>query len=223
MSNLKNALDEYSKELCDLLPDDSELENIQVSKKHEKQIFKYFNKQDSTFFKSVPRRAASIAAVILLFSALVSGVRAIRDPVFKFVAKTFDNITSVTFFDSDKKTKFDFVAVTPAGIPDGFHLVHSKTDDDSFDCVYQTGNAENYIAYFQNIITPKLRLELNTKYSNAKHIYVGEYEGFCVQQLGNVTIVFFTEKYSFHISTNLSLHQAQDIAISVTLSENFDA
>lgn len=221
MSKLKTAFDEYCKELCEAYPDDSEFADAFVSKKTEKRIFRAFDLHDNIFSCSVGRRVASAAVILLLFSACALSVRAVREPVFNFVAKTFENITSVTFFGTGSEQKVDLVAVTPSYIPENFSLVHSKIDDDSFDCVYQSGNAENYIVYFQNVITPKLRMEFDTQYTNAEKIYVGDYDGYLVQQKGNVTIVFFTDKYSFHVSTDLSWYEAMDIAFSITLSESF--
>lgn len=215
---MNNSYDYFDK-LCKTLPSDKELEGVTISEAAKKRIFRNIRYMNSPFLKTFSRRIATVLASLLIIFSLTLSVRAVRETVFEFTSDIVDGILSFSINNTNPKTVLEPVLLQ---FEDGeFSLVHSTNSPESYSCVFQSGNAQNYLVYQQNLANENFGFDSDAKYTSVKQRYIGDFCCYLIEQKGNTTLILFTDKYIFHLSANLLVSRVMDIAEQLINSNTF--
>lgn len=199
---LYEAFDLYSKELCETLPSDEELANISFSDEFEEKMQKLIEKQKKFYYywlnTAGKRAAAVIAALFVGLTAVTFGVKAIREPFLRFIVETFEKFSSIIFMNDDDNSgqssisadaDFEFEAVEPSYIPEGFVLDSKIEDSVGFQAFYINKNNSLSILYMQ-MVNNKSVFQVDTQNTNYEKILVNNYEAIYYSNKGENNIVF---------------------------------
>ncbi len=227
---LYEAFDLYSKELCETLPSDEELANISFSDEFEEKMQKLIEKQKKFYYywlnTAGKRAAAVIAALFVGLTAVTFGVKAIREPFLRFIVETFEKFSSIIFMNDDDNSgqssisadaDFEFEAVEPSYIPEGFVLDSKMEDLVRFQTTYVDNEHTKIIAYIQTMIDDTI-LQADTENTTYDKIIINGYEGITYSKNGTNTVVFNTEKYVFTIYSQIDTQEIIKIAESIEIS-----
>lgn len=195
-------------------------EQYDFSIKHNKKMQKLIKRQRKPYFKLIStagRRIACVSAAIVILSASVLSVSAIRKPLFSFVSSIFSDHTVIsaesgTNLDSPETIENEYYI---SELPDGFILKNETktsvsvealyTKDDSFILFTQT-TLKNYKESYDN---EHSSLTAFTDDNGQEYLYVST---------GNeTTIIWNGGHYVFTISGNLNKESAMKLCKSIKM------
>lgn len=226
---LYEAFDLYSKELCETLPSDEELANISFSDEFEEKMQKLIEKQKKFYYywlnTAGKRAAAVIAALFVGLTAVTFGVKAIREPFLRFIVETFEKFSSIIFMNDDDNSgqssisadaDFEFEAVEPSYIPEGF-VLDSKIDDFLwFQAIYINSENSSVITYTQTMVDDTV-MQADTEDTTYNKIQINGYEAISYTRNGNNTVVFNSDKYVFSVTGSIDMDEIIKMAESIEI------
>ena len=105
-SIIYEAFDMYYLDYCKTLPSNEELSHITFTKEFEERMRKLIEREKKFYFywiNTVRKRVAIIILVIIIsLTSVTFGVKAIREPVIRFILETFEKFTNITFVNDDE-------------------------------------------------------------------------------------------------------------------------
>lgn len=219
------ALDLYCIEFCKTLPTDEELSGITFSEEFERKMQKLIDRQKKFYyywFNTVGKRVAAIILVLLLsLTTITFSVRALREPVIRFIVETYEKFSNVIFVndksEEDIIDDFTFVKIDPTYIPEGYSLESNFEYDNGYQAMY--ANKENGITiiYSQHINNDSV-LQANTEGVSYQNITINNLEGISYSNKGNNTVIFNSKEYVFSLTSKISNEELVKIAESIKIN-----
>lgn len=224
-SILYEALDLYCIEFCKTLPTNEELSDITFSEEFERKMQKLIDLQKKFYFNwfnTVGKRVAAIILVIILsFTTITFSVRALREPVIRFIVETFEKFSNVMFVNdkTEQDIIVDFVLekVVPSYIPDKFTEESIFEDESGFQTVYISNDGSQSIMVMQ-IVNDEAIVQTNTENVVYENILVNNYPAIYYSNKGTNTIVISGEQYIFTVEGTIEKEELIKIAESIKIN-----
>lgn len=125
---LKKALHQYSLTYCDEFPPcDEEIHLDEIYQRKMEKLIKRSKNPFQRYFNTAGRRAAGIAAAILVFFGCSMTVSAVRKPVVEFLTNVYEKLVEF-FFDEESITNAPSMietVYTLGYVPEGYELMSS--------------------------------------------------------------------------------------------------
>ena len=216
---LKAAFEMYNEQLCESLPNDSELDAIPFSQKLEEKMQKLLTIQKKAYYymiNTVGKRVAIIAlALLITLTATTFGVKAIRETVIDFITETFDMFTKVST-DAENPTQEKVLKTVPQYTLEGYNIINELDLGTYYQVTY--GNQENNtIDYIQEIVFGST-LHANTEGIEYETIYIGQFEGMAYIRDGCSIVIFADENYFYTLSGKVPMDELIKMAESIPLN-----
>ncbi len=224
-SILYEALDLYCIEFCKTLPTDEELSNITFSEEFERKMQKLIDRQKKFYFNwfnTVGKRVAAIILVILLsFTTITFSVRALREPIIRFIVETFEKFSSVVFVndksEEDVIIDAEFEIIEPQYIPKGYTLDSNFNYDTGYQAVYVSDDKLTNIMYMQ-ILNDESIVQANTENVSYENMLINNTSGIYYTNKGTNTLILNTERYVFTIESTINKDELIKIAESIKIN-----
>lgn len=195
---LMNAFREAATyEFRDIPRDDAQIPH-KFSAEFEYKIAKLIQKEKSFFWHFVNTASKRVALIVLVFVMLFTtacSVKAIREPIVRFLTEVYETFTEY-FFEGEKTTviteKYYILA-----IPDGFVKESVYETDTTINIVYRSG--ENNTVHYTQAVTDETTIYLDTEKADSKTISVSEYEVHLYAQEGVLYAMWTSNGYYFEI------------------------
>lgn len=217
------AFDLYYKEYCKALPTKEELSHIVIPDELDEKIQKLIAKERKFYYYWIntlgKRVAAIILAIILCLTTVTFSVRALREPLVRFIVETFEKFSNVLFVNDKSNNDIllddDLVlnVIEPAYIPEGYVLDFNIKDETIYQSVY-VNNQNNTIAYTQHINNESI-FQADTEGIVYEDILINNCKGITYFNKGNNTIMFNNDEYIFIITSPIDLTELIKIAESI--------
>lgn len=215
---LLEALDLYTREQDEQLPDEKELKSITFSEEFLERMRRMIARHRWGYyalFGTVGRRVASILVALLIAATTATvSVEALREPVLRFFAEVFERFT-VIFVENDTPAESvgEMELYAPTYIPDGYTVAQKTQIDRLYRVVYINDNMPtiNYVQRWNTDINRALDTE-KTEYSK---IVVGEFSGVTYTNKNVVTVTFWDDTYNYTLTGKISEEELIEIAKSI--------
>lgn len=186
-----------SYEFRDVPCNDSQIQHT-FSPEFEQRIAKLIQKEKNVFWHFVntaSKRAAAIIIVLIMLFTTACSVKAIREPLVRFLSEVHETFTEY-FFDGEKTTAItDKYQITV--IPKGFTEESVFETDTATTVVYK--NAQGNTIHFAQAVTEDTTIFLDTEKADSKAITVAEYEVKLYSQDGVLFAMWTHGGYYFEI------------------------
>lgn len=216
-AELKNAFREAAAyEFRDIPHDDSQAPH-EFSAEFERKIAKLIQKEKSFFWHFVNTASKRVAVIILVFVMLFTtacSVKAIREPIVRFITEVYETFTEY-FFDGEK-TSVITEKYQISAIPTGFSEESVFETDTVITVVYQ--NAQNNTIHFTQSITDGTTIYLDSEKGDRKTIAVSEYEVHLYLQKGVIFAMWIHDGYYFEIVWYGNFSEADMIGLIQSVS-----
>lgn len=218
MDNLGMAMQElFDEQTVELLQDIDRSEPHIFSRRHEKKMQKLFKRQRKPYFRLVctaSRRAACIAAAIVIVSASAMSVKAVRETVFDFFTSVFSDhqVISTDTGSNDGYPKTIEEEYRISKLPQGFEQQYYNKTDTRVDIPYYSTSSRILFTQFTKdsfriIFTDDAKSQEYTDTDGQKYqIVVTEYETVYIWDNG---------RYVFMVSGDFDKETMLDLCRSV--------
>lgn len=216
---LKAAFEMYNEQLCESLPNDSELDAIPFSQKLEEKMQKLLTVQKKAYYymiNTVGKRVAIIAlALLITLTATTFGVKAIRETVIDFITETFDMFTKVST-DAEEPAPENIIKTSPQYIPEGYKIESENDLGTLYQVTYSNGE-KNTIDYLQQFSFGST-YHTDTEGAEYEPIYINSLEGFYIVEDKHSMVVFADETYFYTVMGIVPLDELIKMAESIPLN-----
>lgn len=218
---LREAFDIYCQRRCAEFPTPQEVAHITFSPEFEERMYRVIRRQKYGYyvlFGNVKRQVASVLLMLLAgLTVTTFSVRALREPVVRFITEVFETFTSVLFVDDEPGAYTEEMkTVVPAYIPEGY-VVESETKmDATYRVVYGNVDTGVEIMYTQRW-NGKGFLRVNTEDIEHHAVDMNGLEGIAYTQNNTTFVMFVYGDYTFAIKGSLSEEELLQIAASIPL------
>lgn len=214
------AFDLYYKEYCKTLPTKEELSHVVIPDELEAKMQKLIAKERKFYYYWIntlgKRVAAIILAIILCLTTVTFSVRALREPVVRFIVETFEKFSNVIFVNdkSQDDINADLILekMNPTYIPNGF--MEEATFDDAMGYQVIYSNGTETIMYMQAINKEGV-LQANTENVEYEEFNINGYDAIYYFNKGTNTIVISGEKYIFTFESTIEKDELTKMAESI--------
>ena len=204
MSNeiLKRAFIEAYERKFSNIPSDEEIAKTHTfSKKFEarmRKLQKTAKRKYVYIFNIKFRRAAVIAACVLIMFTASLSIEAVRTPIFNFCVSVYEKFSSVFLFSGEDgelsaPTTLE-VLYSPEYMPDDYILIEEIEDISMRVLIYSDTNG-NEIEFQQNIISS--RMIIDTEGVKTEEIFINANEGIFYSNKGVNNILWHDNQYSY--------------------------
>lgn len=224
-SILYEALDLYCIEFCKTLPTNEELSDITFSEEFERKMQKLIDRQKKFYyywFNTVGKRVAAIILVILLsFATITFSVRALREPVIRFIVETYEKFSSIIIVndknEDDIVIDYSFEKITSMYIPEGY-ILDFEFDEAPIYQVRYVNNDKTKMFVCMQAITDEGIVQANTEGITYENININNDSGVFYSNKGNNTVIFNLDKYVFTLTGTISREELVKIAESIKIN-----
>lgn len=221
---LYEAMDLYCIEFCKTLPTDEELSDITFSEEFERKMQKLIHKEKKfyfTWFNTIGKRVAAIILVILLsFTTITFSVRALREPVIRFIVETFEKFSNVVFVNDKSKEDiiidFTFEKTIPTYIPEEYKFDSDFEYDNAYQVMYV--NASNSTIIYSQQINNDSILQANTENVTYQNIVINDYPAIYYSNKGTNTVIVSGERYTFTVEGTIEKELLIKIVESIKIN-----
>lgn len=197
-AEFKNAFREaVSYEFRDIPRNDAQIQH-EFSPEFERRITKLIQKEKNFFWhfiNTASKRAAVIFIVFVMLFTTACSVKAIREPIVRFLTEVYETFTEY-FFEGDKTIsiteKYEMSAVPNE------YVEESVFETDTVNTiVYQ--NTEGSTIHFTQAVTDETTIFLDAEKGNSKIITISDYEVHLYSQEGVLYAMWTHDGYYFEI------------------------
>lgn len=220
---LNTVIKEYNKKLCEVLPSDSEVEDVTFSDRFERKMNRLLFHQKHFYYKLINTAAKRVACFVIALLTIMSittfSVKAFRDPLVKFLVYTFKEGSTLTFNANSEAAPGKFEAKRPNYIPPQFtNTLTNVTKIDSV-IVWLRDAEENNFRFRQIYKTNSPQsITVNTENARTKIVTIkGKYKGFLCDNKGMLWLGFETESDIFYIDLASKYTEAEIIKIAESI------
>lgn len=197
-AEFKNAFREAAAyEFRDIPRDDSQIPH-EFSAEFERKIAKLIQKEKSFlwhFVNTASKRVAVIILVLVMLFTTACSVKAIREPIVRFLTEVYETFTEY-FFDGEK-TSVITEKYQISAIPDGFIEESVLETDTAIYVVYRNG--ENNTIHYTQAVTDETSINLDTEKANSKTLAVSGCEVYLYLQENVIYGMWTHDGYYFEI------------------------
>lgn len=222
-SVIYEAFDMYYINYCKTIPSNEELSYITFTKDFEEKMQKLIESERKFYFywvNTVRKRVAIIIlAIIISLTSATFGVKAIREPVIRFIIETFEKFANIIFVNEEPETLTDdfiFEKETLSYIPEGFVLETEIDNGTIYQVLYTNTEVNSTLMYIQQI-NDNSTMQLNTENVTYENMTINGNQAIFYSNLGTQTIVFSNNKYVYTIATTESKEELIKIAESIDI------
>ena len=194
---LMNAFREAATyEFRDIPRDDSQISH-KFSAAFEHKIAKLIHKEKSFFWHFVntaSKRVAVIVLVLVMLFTTACSVKAIREPIVRFLTEVYETFTEY-FFEGEKTSVITEKYYISA--PYRFVEESAYETDTTINIVYRSD--ENNMIHYTQAVTDETTIYLDTEKADSKTITVSEYEVHLYTQEGVLYAMWTSNGYYFEI------------------------
>ena len=217
---VKEALAPYVEGLSEALPSQEESAEITFSADFEKRMERMMRKQRRFYYPWVNTSGKRVAAVLVIavlgLTVTTFGVKAVREPVLKFMVKTHERYSEITLEDAATDC-VEFVKTLPTYIPEGFSPRRGKKEGSSFYRKEYHNEDGRRITYIQKS-NSGLNMTLNTENSECyKEFTIQSYPAILNVNLGETMVLLTTEHYLYCVSGKVSAEELVRMMESIPL------
>lgn len=218
---LYEAFDLYCRQQCDEFPTEEELAGITFSPAFEEKMQKLLRRQKYGYFVlfgTAGRRVASIVVALLLGMTVATfSVKALREPVVRFITEVFETFTSVLFVDDESPASdVEMETVTPAYIPEGYTVEREMSIANAYKVVYYNAKTDKRLNYTQRRDESGI-LIADTENTTYHSIVINGKEGIAYENKGSISIMFTDGTYTYSVSGVLSEEELLRMAETIPL------
>lgn len=220
---LNTVIKEYNKKLCEVLPSDSEVEDVTFSDRFERKMNRLLFHQKHFYYKLINTAAKRVACFIIALLTIMSittfSVKAFRDPLVKFLVYTFKEGSTLTFNANSEAAPGKFEAKRPNYIPPQFtNTLTNVTKIDSV-IVWLKDAEENDFMFRQIYKTNSPQsITVNTENARTKIVTIkGKYKGFLCDNKDFLWLGFETDSDIFYIDLASKYTEAEIIKIAESI------
>lgn len=189
------------------------------SKKFERKMARLIRQQKSFYFPMIRtplrRTATIIFTVIIILSAMVMSVSALREAFIHFITETFSTHTEVqTLPDNNAPESFEDIYFI-SNIPYGFEIVFQNDNIEETPVLitkYQKGQQR---IIFSQYIKSRYDVSVNTEGYELVRVDINGNEGFIVNMVEDFNITWDNGDYIFVIESNINKNDLIYMANSV--------
>ena len=222
-SVIYEAFDMYYINYCKTIPSNEELSYITFTKDFEEKMQKLIESERKFYFywvNTVRKRVAIIIlAIIISLTSVTFGVKAIREPVIRFIIETFEKFANIIFVNEEPETLTDdfiFEKETLSYIPEGFVLETEIDNGTIYQVLYTNTEVNSTLMYMQQI-NDNSTMQVNTENVTYENMTINGNQAIFYSNLGTQTIVFSNNKYVYTIATTESKEELIKIAESIDI------
>ena len=216
---LLNAFREVATyEFRDIPRDDSQIPH-KFSAEFEYKIAKLIQKEKSFFWHFINTASKRVAVIVLVFVMLFTtacSVKAIREPIVRFLTEVYETFTQ--YFFEGEKTNVITEKYQISAIPTGFSEESVFETDTVITVVYQ--NAQNNTIHFTQSITDGTTIYLDSEKGDRKTIAVSEYEVHLYSQNGVLFAMWVHDGYYFEVVCYGDFSENHMISLIQSVSAN---
>lgn len=184
-------------EFRDIPRDDTQIPH-KFSAEFEYKIAKLIRKEKSFFWHFVNTASKRVALIVLVFVMLFTtacSVKAIREPIVRFLTEVYETFTE--YFFEGEKTSVISEKYYISAIPNGFVEESVYETDTTINIVYRCGE-DNTIHYTQ-AVTDETTIYLDSEKAESKTITVSEHEVHLYVQKDVLYAMWTSNGYYFEI------------------------
>lgn len=218
---LREAFDIYCQRRCAEFPTDAELAHITFSPEFEERMYRIIRREQRGYYVMFGTIKRSVASVLLMLLAGMTiatfSVRALREPVVRFITEVFESFTSVLFVnDEPGAVVTEMKTIAPAYIPEGYVVESEMETDISYRIIYSNTETGLRLSYTQRW-NGKGFLGVNTENIEHHAINVNGLEGIAYIQNDTTSIMFTDGEYTFTVTSTLTEEDLLQIATSIPI------
>lgn len=205
-------------EFRDIPRDDSQIPH-KFSAEFEYKIAKLIQKEKSFFWHFINTASKRVAVIVLVFVMLFTtacSVKAIREPIVRFLTEVYETFTQ--YFFEGEKTNVITEKYQISAIPTGFSEESVFETDTVITVVYQ--NAQNNTIHFTQSITDGTTIYLDSEKGDRKTIAVSEYEVHLYSQNGVLFAMWVHNGYYFEVVCYGDFSENHMISLIQSVSAN---
>lgn len=172
---LLEALDLYTREQDERLPDEKELKSITFSKEFLERMRRMIARHRWGYyalFGTVGRRVASILVALLIAATTATvSVEALREPVLRFFAEVFEKFTAIFVVnDVPAEPTAEMELYAPTYVPEGYEMESETKLDGVYRVVYANDSNQeiSYVQFWESGFNVDIDTE-ETNYSQEKY------------------------------------------------------
>ena len=223
-SILKNALGEvFEKELDSFAKEAYSLPDHVFSEKFNKKMDRLIKRRSRSYYKFINtagKRAACIAAVIIIASLSLLTVRAVRETVYRFLVGIFGDHTEVAvesdMGDHPKTIETEYYL---DGLPEGFELVeHSYANRRNFSMFVK---GDEFVIFEQHT-ADQYQFVFDNEHSEYYEVPVDEDIIFFIRydmKDNSYSVIWENEEYVFKVHSNIDKNEVIELCKSTKIKE----
>ena len=199
-SNLKKAMHLYAQKSAEDFPTDDVVSDITFSPAFEKKMDKEIRRRKHSYFRifnTAAKRAASIAAILVLLLTVSLSVEAIRTPLTNMVKLIFSDHVELEAEGDVAEEIVNIYGITE--LPEGFVLTNSSENNVKVHREYE--NDEGVLIWFAQWATELQYNTIDTEHTDTQTLDVDGTDVFVVvSRRESITAVYwFADGYAFDI------------------------
>lgn len=218
---LRDAFIEAEKIRLSQIPSNSDINWI-ASAEFEKKAQKLIkhSKRDYWYLINTSfKRAAVIVAAILVLLGFSMSIKAIREPVVRFIIETYEKYTNIFFGNDDTELNLPRTIeqkYTITAIPEGYTYLSMEEMPLNRKLIWR--NEDNEEIIFNQGVLYNANMTIDTEDSSYEYVMVDSYNAIYLTKW-NMQIIIWENgiyKFSINCSTSISYEELIDIAESLT-------
>ena len=218
---LRDAFIEAEKIRLSQIPSNSDINWI-ASAEFEKKAQKLIkhSKRDYWYLINTSfKRAAVIVAAILVLLGFSMSIKAIREPVVRFIIETYEKYTNIFFGNDDTELNLPRTIeqkYTITAIPEGYTFLSMEEMPLNRKLIWR--NKDNEEIIFNQGVLYNANMTIDTEDSSYEYVMVDSYNAIYLTKW-NMQIIIWENgiyKFSINCSTSISYEELIDIAESLT-------
>lgn len=219
---LRDAFIEAEKIRLSQIPSNSEINWI-PSAKFEKKVQKLIkhSKRDYWYLINTSfKRAAVIVATILVLLGFSMSIKAIREPVVRFIIETYEKYTNIFFGNDDTDLNLPRTIeqkYTITAIPEGYTFLSMEEMPLNRKLIWR--NKDNEEIIFNQGVLYNANMTIDTEDSSYEYVMVDSYNAIYLTKWNMQIIIWENGIYKFSINCSTSISYEELIHIAESLTE----
>ncbi len=219
---LRDAFIEAEKIRLSNIPSNSDISWI-PSAKFEKKVQKLvkYSKRDYWYLINTSfKRAAVIVIAILVLLGFSMSIKAIRDPVVRFIIETYEKYTNIFFGNDDTDLNVPGTIeqkYTITAIPEGYTFLSMEEMSLNRKLIWR--NKDNEEIIFNQGVLYNANMTIDTEDSSYEYVMVDSYNAIYLTKWNMQIIIWENGIYKFSINCSTSISYEELIRIAESLTE----
>ena len=185
-----------------------------------KKLIKSSKREYWNFVNTSLKRAAVIVVAILVLLGFSMSIKAVREPVIRFIIETYEKYTNIFFGNDD--TELDVPRTieqkyTVTEIPEGYTFLSMEEMSLNRKLIWR--NEDNEEIIFNQGVLYNANMTIDTEDASYEYVMVGTYNAIYLTKWNMQVIIWENGIYKFSIDCTTSISYEELIHIAESLSE----